>query len=112
MTPVPIEKSTVTVRLNGIQAELSELQKLVKLPKSQFVRGDAHKRECSISPIIFYHAYLAALPPLTRTWRLHWGNTVSFQKNLPKVRFSTWQDIAIAWFIFMLKSLPQNSTKS
>lgn len=30
MTPVPIERSTVTVRLNGIQQELAELHKVLK----------------------------------------------------------------------------------
>lgn len=43
MTPVPIERSTVTVRLDGIQQELAELQELARLPKSAFVRGNAHK---------------------------------------------------------------------
>jgi uncharacterized protein YutE (UPF0331/DUF86 family) len=43
MTPVPIEKSTVTVRLNGIQSELAEIGKLAKLPKAKFIQGYAHK---------------------------------------------------------------------
>ncbi len=43
MTPLPIEKETVLLRLNGIQGELVELTRLAKIPFDQFANGDPFK---------------------------------------------------------------------
>jgi len=43
MTPLPLEKETILVRMNGIQGELKELSDLAKVPFSQFEKGDAFK---------------------------------------------------------------------
>lgn len=81
MTPVPIEKSTVTVRLNGIQAELAELQKLAKLSKPQFVRGDSHK-------LASYH--------LHRILEGVFNITNHILSRLPGGAATTYKDMAIA----------------
>lgn len=43
MTPLPIERDTVVVRLNGIQAELRELDDLMRVSRSAFVTGPQYK---------------------------------------------------------------------
>lgn len=42
MKNVPLEKETVVLRLNGIEEELSELQKIAKVPFKEF-SGDPYK---------------------------------------------------------------------
>lgn len=43
MTPLPLEKETILVRVNGIQGELAELQRLAKVPLKEFGQGDPFK---------------------------------------------------------------------
>ncbi len=43
MTPLPLERTTITVRLDGIQAEIAELQRLAKTPRATFIHGTGHK---------------------------------------------------------------------
>lgn len=81
MTPVPIEKSTVIVRLNGIQSELAELQNLAKLPKSKFVHGDSHK-------LASYH--------LHRILEGIFNITNHILSRLPGGAATTYKDMAIA----------------
>ncbi len=81
MTPVPVEKTTVTVRLNGIQQELAELQELAKVPKSKFVKGDAHK-------LASYH--------LHRILEGVFNITNHILSRLPGGATTTYKDMAIA----------------
>ncbi len=43
MTPLPLEKETVLVRINGIQGELADLRRLAKIPFKEFAAGDGFK---------------------------------------------------------------------
>lgn len=43
MNPLPLEKETVLLRVNGIQGELAELSRLAKIPLPQFAAGDPFK---------------------------------------------------------------------
>src|SRR3989338_5079667 len=43
MTPLPVERETVLVRLNGIEGELVELQNLSKIPFQEFADGVGFK---------------------------------------------------------------------
>ena len=43
MTPTPLDKETILVRLNGIEGELVELEKLGKIPFETFAKGDGFK---------------------------------------------------------------------
>lgn len=43
MTPLPLEKETLLVRINGIQGELVELKKLARVPLDEFGKGDPFK---------------------------------------------------------------------
>lgn len=43
MNPLPLEKETILVRVNGIQGELSELRRLAKISLNDFSPGDPYK---------------------------------------------------------------------
>lgn len=43
MVPVPLEKETLIVRINGIEGELSELRRLAKIPLKDFRDADPFK---------------------------------------------------------------------
>lgn len=43
MTPAPIERSIILVRLDGIQGEVQEMQTLAKQSKHDFTKGPGHK---------------------------------------------------------------------
>ncbi|HCU25329.1 MAG TPA: hypothetical protein DF383_09940, partial [Deltaproteobacteria bacterium] len=43
MNPLPLEKETILVRVNGIQGELEELMRLSQVPFQEFSQGDAFK---------------------------------------------------------------------
>lgn len=43
MTKLPLDKDTILKRINGIQAEISELEKLAKLPFDEFEKGVGFK---------------------------------------------------------------------
>ena len=43
MTPLPIERETVIVRMNGIQGEILELQTLARIPFKEFAGGVGFK---------------------------------------------------------------------
>jgi len=43
MNPLPLEKETILVRINGIQGELADLRRLAQIPLKEFSSGDPYK---------------------------------------------------------------------
>ncbi|MBI2981217.1 MAG: DUF86 domain-containing protein [Deltaproteobacteria bacterium] len=43
MTPLPLEKETILVRVNGVQGELAELKKFADFPFEEFAKGVGFK---------------------------------------------------------------------